>query len=174
MSYIPLIKTVKWVDLSDEHQNLRKEVENDLRSACVENGHVQPLMLKGAFGIGKSTTLFYLFHYGWEILKTPTFYLPLSKIVDRIKEDASKNESGKVENNQLGSIISKMINAQIDRLKNQDWDNIYELDFPAFEGIDDSTKVCLTEYLKDFKPVVVDSDDEAASATFNGILFSEE
>lgn len=173
MSYIPLIKTVKWVDLSDEHQNLRKEVENDLKSACVESGHVQPLMLKGAFGIGKSTTLFYLFHYGWEILKTPTFYLPLSKIVDRIKEEASKNESGKVENNQLGSIISKMINAQIDLLKTQEWDNIYELDFPAFEGIDDSTKVSLTEYLKDFQQVVLDSDDESASTTFDGILFSE-
>ena len=37
MSYIPLIKKVKWVDLSDEHQRLRETVEKDLKKA----GHLQ-------------------------------------------------------------------------------------------------------------------------------------
>ena len=77
-TYIPLIKRTKWVDLSNEHKKLRETVESDLKEGC-NKGNIQPIMLQGAFGIGKSTTLYYLFHYGWEVLKTPTFYMPLAK-----------------------------------------------------------------------------------------------
>ena len=158
MSYIPLIKKVKWVDLSDEHQRLRETVEKDLKKACVEDGNIQPIMLQGAFGIGKSTTLYYLFHYGWEILKTPTFYLPLAKIVYKVKEKALQAESGKVENNQLSVIIGNLINEQIEILTNQNWDEIYDIDFPEFKGKDDSSKLSLSEYLKGFQPVKLDID----------------
>ena len=79
-TYIPLIKRTKWVDLSNEHKKLRETVESDLKEGC-NKGNIQPIMLQGAFGIGKSTTLYYLFHYGWEVLKTPTFYMPLAKMV---------------------------------------------------------------------------------------------
>ena len=88
MAYIPLIKETYWVDLSGEHKRLREIVEGDLRKGCCEKGNIQPIMLQGAFGIGKSTTLYYLFHYGWEVLKTPTFYMPLAKIVERVKAEA--------------------------------------------------------------------------------------
>ena len=173
MSYIPLIKKVKWVDLSDEHKSLRNTIESDLKSACTENGNVQPIMLQGAFGIGKSTTLYYLFHYGWEILKTPTFYMPLAKIVDKVKEEAAKTDSGKVENNQLGRIISRMINTEIETLRTQNWDEIYELDFPEFKGKDDSSKLSLSEYLIDFQPVVLDTEEKEESDSLCYTVFSE-
>ena len=96
-TYIPLIKRTKWVDLSNEHKRLRETVESDLKEGC-NKGNIQPIMLQGAFGIGKSTTLYYLFHYGWEVLKTPTFYMPLAKIVDAVKKEAESLESGKVQN----------------------------------------------------------------------------
>ena len=97
-TYIPLIKRTKWVDLSNEHKKLRETVESDLKEGC-NKGNIQPIMLQGAFGIGKSTTLYYLFHYGWEVLKTPTFYMPLAKIVDAVKKEAESTESGKIQNN---------------------------------------------------------------------------
>lgn len=172
MAYIPLIKSVKWVDLSTEHKNLRVEVENDLKKACVENGNIQPIMLKGAFGIGKSTTLYYLFHYGWEILKTPTFYMPLAKIVDKVKEEASKRESGKVENDQLSGIIKEMLNTQISNLETKDWNSIFDLDFPEFKGKDENNKLSLSDYLKDFKVVEIDTDDDNDDKDFE--IFSEQ
>lgn len=116
-TYIPLIKRTKWVDLSNEHKKLRETVESDLKEGC-NKGNIQPIMLQGAFGIGKSTTLYYLFHYGWEVLKTPTFYMPLAKIVDAVKKEAESLESGKVQNNQLSRIINSIIKEQIDKLRN--------------------------------------------------------
>ena len=122
-TYIPLIKKTRWVDLSNEHQRLRETVEKDLKSGCCENGNIQPIMLQGAFGIGKSTTLYYLFHYGWEVLHTPTFYMPLAKIVEAVKKEAFNSPTGKVENNELSIIIRKMISSQIESLKDNDWNN---------------------------------------------------
>ena len=77
MAYIPLVKRTKWIDLSNEHKHLREEVERDLRKGCCEKGNIQPIMLQGAFGIGKTNTLYYIFHYCWEVLKTPALYMPL-------------------------------------------------------------------------------------------------
>lgn len=53
MAYIPLVKKTKWIDLSNEHKRLREEVEQDLREGCCDKGNIQPIMLQGAFGIGK-------------------------------------------------------------------------------------------------------------------------
>ena len=75
-TYIPLIKRIKWVDLSNEHKRLREIVESDLKDGC-NKGNIQPIMLQGAFGIGKSTTLYYLFHYGWEVLKNADLFICL-------------------------------------------------------------------------------------------------
>ena len=75
-TYIPLIKRTKWVDLSNEHKKLRETVESDLKEGC-NKGNIQPIMLQGAFGIGKSTTLYYLFHYGWERLPSTCLWLRL-------------------------------------------------------------------------------------------------
>ena len=117
MAYIPLIKRTEWIDLSNEHKRLRETVEKDLREGCCENGNIQPIMLQGAFGIGKTTTLYYLFHYCWEILKAPAFYMPLAKIVDEVKKVAETLESRKVENHRLCLIIKKMIDEQMGKLK---------------------------------------------------------
>lgn len=173
MVYIPLIKETKWVDLSDEHKRLREIVEGDLRKGCCEKGNIQPIMLQGAFGIGKSTTLYYLFHYGWEVLKTPTFYMPLAKIVERVKTEAIKSATGKVENNELSTIIYSMIKSQLDLLKSENWDNVLNLDFPEFKGSDDSVDISLNDYLDGFKAVVLESDNSEDSE-IGKTVFSEE
>lgn len=148
MAYIPLIKKTKWIDLSDEHKLLRETLEADTNAACCENGHQQPIMLQGAFGIGKTTTLFYLFHYAWEVLKVPTFYMTLSAIVDRVKDKASESDSGKVENSEISKIISEMIDEQMSLLKDINDEEQNDLFFPDYaEGNS------LNEYLKDFTPV---------------------
>lgn len=140
-TYIPLIKKTRWVDLSNEHQRLRETVEKDLKSGCCENGNIQPIMLQGAFGIGKSTTLYYLFHYGWEVLHTPTFYMPLAKIVEEVKKEAVNSPTGKVDNNELSIIIRKMISSQIESLKDNDWDELTDVAFPEFKGRDEKTNL---------------------------------
>lgn len=166
-TYIPLIKRTKWVDLSDEHEKLRKALEGDLAAACCEQAHIQPIMLQGAFGIGKSTTLYYLFHYGWEILKTPTFYFPLSKIVDRVKEVALQTASGKVPNDRLSAIIQSMVDSQLQSLRDSDWNTITNLDFPEFKS-GDGKELSLSQYLEGFTPIEVSFSHD------RNIVFSEE
>lgn len=155
MAYIPLIKKTKWIDLSDEHKSLRETLEADTKSACCDNGHQQPIMLQGAFGIGKTTTLFYLFHYAWEVLKVPTFYMTLSAIVDRVKEKASESNSGKVENDEISKIISEMIDEQMSLLKDCNPEEQIDLLFPDY-----SDGCSLNEYLKDFTPVELNIDGD--------------
>lgn len=171
-TYIPLIKRTKWVDLSNEHKKLRETVESDLKEGC-NKGNIQPIMLQGAFGIGKSTTLYYLFHYGWEVLKTPTFYMPLAKIVDAVKKEAESLESGKVQNNQLSRIINSIIKEQIDKLRNSNWNDISDIDFPDFKSGDDSENPSLNQYLEDFIPVTLDSNNTKESE-ISKLVFSEE
>ena len=176
-TYIPLIKKTRWVDLSNEHRRLREIVESDLKSGCCENGNIQPIMLQGAFGIGKSTTLYYLFHYGWEVLNTPTFYMPLAKIVDLVKAEAQKCSSGKVENNDLSTIISNLLSSQLTALKETSWDELTDVDFPEFKGRDESHKLTLSEYLRDFQPVVLETenttDSEIGKLTFSEQIIRE-
>ncbi|WP_458458197.1 hypothetical protein [Pseudobutyrivibrio sp.] len=155
MAYIPLIKKTKWIDLSNEHKRLREEVEKDLREGCCENGNIQPIMLQGAFGIGKTNTLYYIFHYCWEVLKTPALYMPLAKIVDEVKKEAKASDSGKVENNRLSLILKKMIDEQIALLKTDNYDEVYNVDFPEFQSGDENVNLSLTDYLKDFESVNV-------------------
>ena len=172
-TYIPLIKKTRWVDLSNEHQRLRETVEKDLKSGCCENGNIQPIMLQGAFGIGKSTTLYYLFHYGWEVLHTPTFYMPLAKIVEEVKKEAVNSPTGKVENNELSIIIRKMISSQIESLKDNDWDDLTDVAFPEFKGRDEKNELTLTEYLKDFEPVELDAE-KTSESEMGKTVFSQE
>ena len=149
MAYIPLIKTTKWIDLSDEHKKLRETIEQDTKNACVEGGQIQPIMLQGAFGIGKTNSLYYLFHYGWSVLQTPTFYLSLDDIVKRVKEYVEIQPSGKMQNSQLSGFINNIIIEQIESLKNNDWDEFTELYFPELN------KNSLSDYLVNFHPVEI-------------------
>ena len=173
MAYIPLVKQTKWIDLSNEHKRLREEVEKDLRKGCCEKGNIQPIMLQGAFGIGKTNTLYYIFHYCWEVLQTPALYLPLAKIVDEVKKEAKSNDSGKVENNRLSLILKKMIDEQINLLKSDNYDEVFNVDFPEFQSGDENVNLSLTDYLKDFEPVTVVLDEKEENP-FKDIVFNKD
>ena len=173
MAYIPLVKQTKWIDLSNEHKRLREEVEKDLRKGCCEKGNIQPIMLQGAFGIGKTNTLYYIFHYCWEVLQTPALYLPLAKIVDEVKKEANSNDSGKVENNRLSLILKKMIDEQINLLKSDNYDEVFNVDFPEFQSGDENVNLSLTDYLKDFEPVTVVLDEKEENP-FKDIVFNKD
>ena len=173
MVYIPLVKQTKWIDLSNEHKRLREEVEKDLRKGCCEKGNIQPIMLQGAFGIGKTNTLYYIFHYCWEVLQTPALYLPLAKIVDEVKKEAKSNDSGKVENNRLSLILKKMIDEQINLLKSDNYDEVFNVDFPEFQSGDENVNLSLTDYLKDFEPVTVVLDEKEENP-FKDIVFNKD
>ena len=171
MAYIPLIKKTKWIDLSNEHKRLRETVEKDLREGCCENGNIQPIMLQGAFGIGKSTALYYFFHYCWEVLKTPAFFVTLEEVLEKIKEVAASNESLKVENSRLTPIINNMIKSQLELLRSDNWGEVHGVYFPEFKSGDDSVDLSLCDYLEGFEPVIVDFGQ--GSNPFEGIVFSE-
>ena len=173
MAYIPLVKQTRWIDLSNEHKRLREEVEKDLRKGCCEKGNIQPIMLQGAFGIGKTNTLYYIFHYCWEVLQTPALYLPLAKIVDEVKKEAKSNDSGKVENNRLSLILKKMIDEQINLLKSDNYDEVFNVDFPEFQSGDENVNLSLTDYLKDFEPVTVVLDEKEDNP-FKDIVFNKD
>jgi len=166
-AYIPLIKTTRWIDLSTIHKQLREELENDVNDACINKMQLQPIMLQGAFGIGKTNSLYYLFHYGWCKLKTPTFYISLDILTQPIKEFALKHPSGKIQNSELGSCISTILHKQIDRLKNDDWDSLSDIYFPEFKGGN------LNNYLKDFLNVEIIEDSKNEAIKFPN-LFSKE
>lgn len=173
MAYIPIVKKTKWIDLSNEHKRLRQEVEQDLREGCCYKGNIQPIMLQGAFGIGKTNTLYYIFHYCWEVLKTPALYMPLAKMVDEVKKEAKANGSGKVENNRLSLILKKMIDEQITLLKSDNYDDVYNVDFQEFQSGDENVKLSLTDYLKDFESVKVVLDEKEENP-FKDIVFNKE
>ena len=173
MVYIPLVKKTKWIDLSNEHKRLREEVEKDLREGCCQKGNIQPIMLQGAFGIGKTNTLYYIFHYCWEVLKTPALYMPLAKIVDEVKKEAKASDSGKVENNRLSLILKKMIDEQIALLKSDNYDEIYNVDFPEFQSGDENVNLSLTDYLKDFESVSVVFDEKEENP-FKDVVFNKD
>lgn len=164
--YIPLIKNTRWIDLSPEHKELRKELENDIKDACVKKEHIQPIMLQGAFGIGKTNSLYYLFHLGWCTYKIPVFFVSLGGLIQLIKIHAEKQPLGKIDNSRLGFFINQILKEQIEILKSGDWSNIQEIFFAEFNGGD------LNKYLEGFKPVeVIDSNKESNEFQNN---FSEE
>ena len=153
-AYIPLIKTTRWIDLSPDHKNLRKELEQDTLKAGVNKEQIQPIMLQGAFGIGKTNSLYYIFHYGWCKLKTPTFLVSLDEITKSVKEFALEQPTGKIQNDQLGPFINEILLRQLETLKREDWTTLRRIYFPEFNGGD------LNKYLKDFKKVEVIEDSK--------------
>jgi hypothetical protein len=167
-TYISLIKATKWVDLSDEHKQLRTSLENDIATTCCGKGYNQPIMLQGAFGIGKTTTLNYLFHYAWEVLKVPTFHILLSDLVEVVKKAALEQGVEKIQNELLAKIIKNVLDDQINKLKTEDWSTLTNLWFPDFTSMDEDVPLSLDDYLVDFAPVQIDADiDETTKNAFD-------
>ena len=169
-TYISLIKATNWVDLSPEHTQLRQTLESDIANTCCGNEYRQPIMLQGAFGIGKTTTLNYLFHYAWEVLKVPTFHILLSDLVEIIKTTAKDQGVEQIQNEDLGRIIKSAIDDQIEKLKNSDWTSLTNVMFPDFISLDEEHPLTLNEYLKGFNPVEIDAciDDQTKQILSNG------
>jgi hypothetical protein len=171
MSYIPLIRQTSWIDLSLEHKKLRLELENSTHRACVDKEQgIAPIMLKGAFGIGKTNSLYYLFHYCWCILKTPAFFVSLKEdpsFLNLIAEFAATHSSKKIENSKLGPFINEIISKEIKALKNGEWDNMPKIYFPEFKGGN------LNSYLKDSSSVKIIGDSVEHTLPFP-VTFSKE
>lgn len=163
-AYIPLIKRTRWIDLSSEHKKLRQELENDLNQACVDKDQMQPIMLQGAFGIGKTNSLYYLFHFGWCVLNTPTFLVSLDELTQYIKSFAEQQPSGKIQNSELGPYINSILAGHIESLKNGNWISLPNIFFPEFKGGD------LNKYLQDFRQVEIIEDSQNGSELFTNVF----
>ena len=84
------IKNSEWIDLSSGHEQVRKSLEKNIENSCVNKVATSPTMVKGAFRIGKTALLSYLFHYSWTTLSVPTFLLDLDDIIIKAKEYLNK------------------------------------------------------------------------------------
>lgn len=166
-AYIPLIRNTRWIDLSTEHKKLREELEKDVMLTSVKSEQLQPIMLQGAFGIGKTNTLYYLFHFGWCELKTPVFYVSLDIITQSIKDYVKDQPSGKIKNSDLGPFINDLLINQIENLKKDDWTNFSNLYFPEFKGGD------LNKYLVGFQNVEIIENSNKGTHSFSS-NFSKE
>ena len=54
---VSLITDTEWIDLSPNHESLREYLEGCIENSCVNKIGVSPVMVKGAFGIGKTAIL---------------------------------------------------------------------------------------------------------------------
>ena len=73
-----------------------------------------PTMVKGAFRIGKTALLSYLFHYSWTTLSVPAFLIDLDDIIIKAKEYLIKNSFlEKIPNKDLNTIVEDILSEQI-------------------------------------------------------------
>ncbi len=141
------IRNTEWIDLSPGHKTLRTSIEEQINSACVLKIDTSPIMVKGAFGIGKTATLHYMFHYAWTKLGIPAFLLNLDDIIIEIRKLLAEDNLEKLPNKDVGKIIGNLLSEQIEILKTVDPDNIEaeQIYFPSFD------QGSLTDYLSKFK-----------------------
>jgi len=146
---ISSIQEANWIDLTDAHKELREYLELSVKTACVDKKSTAIVMVKGAFGIGKTAALHYLFHYAWTVLKVPTFMFDLSGLIEIIKEYLAERELSKLPNKDVSRILGDFIEQQVLTLKNTEFSDINneQLRFPSFERSN------LTEYLGGFSPL---------------------
>lgn len=149
------IRNTEWIDLSTGHKTLRTSIEEHINNACVLKNDTSPIMVKGAFGIGKTATLHYMFHFAWTKLGVPTFMLNLEDVIVEIKKYLTENNIEKLPNKEVSKIIGSILSAQIDILKNSKPEEIEgtQIYFPSFD------KDNLAEYLSKFKPARLHTTD---------------
>lgn len=145
------IKNSEWIDLSIGHEQVRKSLEKNIENSCVNKMATSPTMVKGAFRIGKTALLSYLFHYSWTTLSVPAFLLDLDDIIIKVKEYLNKNTYlEKLPNKDLNTIVEGILSEQINLLKGN-LDNIEnsKLYFPDFKY------GRINDYLKGFTPAIL-------------------
>lgn len=147
---VAIIQNTEWIDLSSSHKKLRLEIENSIRTACVEQdaSSPSPIMVKGAFGIGKTATLYYMFHYAWTKLGVPAFLLNLEEIIVEIKKYLSENKIEKLPNKAVSKVFGDFLANQAEILKTSHFEDISggQIYFPSFDIGN------LSEYLSKFRP----------------------
>lgn len=114
---ISVVKDAQWIDLSPNHKELREYLENSIKKVCVENKPDKVIMVKGAFGIGKTNTLHYLFHYGWCKLKVPVLFVSLEKLFPALEKYAMEQPTKKIGNVQLCELLDSKIGSAIEAIK---------------------------------------------------------
>jgi hypothetical protein len=142
------IRNTVWIDLSPSHKELRTFLEESVENACVKHRDTSPIMVKGAFGIGKTATLHYLFHHSWTKLNIPCFILNLGQLNKEIASYLKDSDLQELPNKDVCKIIGKILDKQANLLKKQSFDDINggEIYFPAFD------KHKLSDYLGQFEP----------------------
>ena len=114
---ISIVKNAHWIDLSDKHKMLREYLENSVKEGCVSGNPGKVIMIKGAFGMGKTNTLHYLFHYGWCKLNVPVLYVSLEKLYPLIEEYAYTLPNKKIGNVEFSNFLNDKVNYALKCLK---------------------------------------------------------
>ena len=150
MSYIPNLKSLKWIDLSENHQRIRKKVEEYISTSCVErSSDANPLMIKGAFGVGKTNMLCYAFSYAWTELGVPAFFIDLNSIIDVINERKKETGVSLIDGRILIEILESQLEQLLDQINLEDWSTI-----KGFSN-NKSQKESLNDILNNIKPTKV-------------------
>lgn len=118
MALISVVKDANWIDLSPNHKELRKYLENSIQEVCVKRKPGKVIMVKGAFGIGKTNTLHYLFHYGWSKLAVPVLFVSLEKLFPILEKYALEQPTKKIGNVELCEYLDSLVKSAIEAIKN--------------------------------------------------------
>jgi hypothetical protein len=125
MSYIPDLKKLQWIDLSVSHRNIRTDIENSIKMSCRERiSDAAPLMIKGAFGVGKTNALSYAFTYAWTELAVPAFFIDLNKIIELVDHKRKELDIPTLSCQMLINIIDAEVERLLADIKNGDWNII--------------------------------------------------
>ena len=117
MALISVVKDAHWIDLSPNHKELREYLENSVQQVCVERKPGKVILVKGAFGIGKTNTLHYLFHYGWSKLSVPVLFVSLEKLFPVLEKYALQQPTKKIGNVDLCNYLDSLVKQAIEGIK---------------------------------------------------------
>ena len=154
---VSIVQNIEWIDLSTGHKKLRTDVEDAIKASCVEKQAVSPIMIKGAFGIGKTATLHYMFHYAWTKIGVPAFFLKLEDVIVEVKKEILIKKINKLPNEDVSKVIGNLLSAQIELLKSINPNNI----IGGQIYFDDFGQGNLNEYFKGFNQAVLHTDSES-------------
>ncbi|MCF8265723.1 MAG: hypothetical protein K9I71_07225 [Ignavibacteriales bacterium] len=139
---ISLVKNTRWTDLSPKHKELREFLEKSISNP------EKIIMIKGAFGIGKTNALHYAFHYGWCKLKLPVLFVSLERLYPVLEKFAVEKPDQKIGNVELCEFLETRVLSALEALRNdmpnEDSKTIF------FDWADGSLK----EFCEGFRPLV--------------------